>query len=202
MRLPFHRRDKKKREAERKAAEVKKQNGVAAPQQNPLKATNSDAPPTLPPIPDDLNIVENKSNVPTQWGSTKEKNVSYFNTSEIIWNRAYDELADENPALVEGYVRVLPKTTNPDADIMGPEGDELVARMKDPHQRQQVMQNAIAAGQKKVEKSAKVTGAGGKVSGFVLKFKGVIDLAVQTNPQAALPWAGACIGLQVSLLFL
>ncbi|KAJ5231287.1 uncharacterized protein N7469_005875 [Penicillium citrinum] len=200
MRLPFHRRDKEKRRAEKKAAEGEKGKEAATPQQNlPEETVINDAPPTLTPISNDVNIVENESKVPTQKVPTEEENGSVFTTSEIVWNRAYDELADENSALVEGYVRILPRTTNPNADITGPESDKLVARMKDPRQRQQVMKDALNAGQKKVEKSAKVTSVVGKVSGFVLKFKGVIDLAVQTNPQAALPWAGACIGLQFLL---
>lgn len=55
-------------------------------------------------------------------------------------------------------------------------------------------------GKKRIHKSVGNAAANtvGKVSEFVLQFKDVIDLAVGTNPQAALPWAGVCIGLTVS----
>lgn len=41
----------------------------------------------------------------------------------------------------------------------------------------------------------------GSFSSFVMKFKDVVDLAVGI-PQAALPWAGVCIGLQVRCISL
>ena len=53
-------------------------------------------------------------------------------------------------------------------------------------------------GQAKISRASKITNGVGDVAGFVLSVKGLIDLAVQSVPQAALPWAGVCVGLQVS----
>jgi hypothetical protein len=55
------------------------------------------------------------------------------------------------------------------------------------------MNDAIKAGQVKIAKVARATNAVGDVVNFVNKSKGVIDLAVSSNPQAPLPWAGVCI---------
>ena len=53
-------------------------------------------------------------------------------------------------------------------------------------------------GRAKISRASKITNGVGDVAGFVLSVKGIIDLAVQSVPQAALPWAGVCVGLQVS----
>ncbi|CAG8399702.1 unnamed protein product [Penicillium salamii] len=55
----------------------------------------------------------------------------------------------------------------------------------------------VESGRKKVEKSAKATERVGDFANGVLQCKAVVDLAVQNVPQAALPWAGVCIGLQI-----
>lgn len=137
------------------------------------------------------------TNVPTELEAEAKENVN-ISISERVWNRAFDELANDEATsrLVEDYVRIIPRATNPDGSDTA--GDDLSGDMKDPVRRQMVLKEAIKAGQAKMAKAEKVTGAMGSVVKFVNKFKDVIDLAVSTNPQAALPWAGACIGLQVS----
>ena len=51
-------------------------------------------------------------------------------------------------------------------------------------------------GQAKISRASKITNGVGDVAGFVLSAKGLIDLAVQSMLQAALPWAGVCVGLR------
>ena len=70
--------------------------------------------------------------------------------------------------------------------------------MKDPVKRQETMQELVKSGRAKVEKSSKITQGLGDFANGVLQCKGLVDLAIQNIPQAALPWAGVCIGLQVS----
>ena len=60
------------------------------------------------------------------------------------------------------------------------------------------MKKLVEEGQAKVSTPSKITKGVGDVAQFILSAKGMIDLAIQNIPQAALPWAGVCVGLQVS----
>ncbi|KAI9372223.1 hypothetical protein BJX61DRAFT_508192, partial [Aspergillus egyptiacus] len=125
--------------------------------------------------------------------------------SQKVWNRAYDELAEDEAtkALVEDYMMAVQKANRPDEDgddaVSTSEVEETMARMGDHAERDRILRETVRSGREKIYKSTKLTNAVGGVSEFVLRFKGVIDLAVGTNPQAALPWAGVCIGLQFLL---
>ncbi|KAJ5738249.1 hypothetical protein N7493_001404 [Penicillium malachiteum] len=100
--------------------------------------------------------------------SINEQKSKPTTTFKRVWDRAYDELAE----------------------------DQGTAGL-----RQAVMESAVKAGQAKIEKSRceNLTGMMGNLVDFIFEFKDVIDLAVSVNPQAALPWAGICIGLQLLL---
>jgi hypothetical protein len=77
----------------------------------------------------------------------------------------------------------------------------VAAKLKDPSRRQFHMQKLVKEGQAKVAKASKITKAVGDFVETILKVKPMVDLAIQGIPQAApaaLPWAGVCIGLQVS----
>lgn len=90
-------------------------------------------------------------------------------------------------------MKILPKAIDPD----GSAADEPSLEMDNPVQRQATLKTAVDRGRARIEKSSKVTDMVGGALGFINEIKGVIDLAVSGNPQAALPWAGVCIGLQV-----
>ncbi|PIG80477.1 hypothetical protein AARAC_001624 [Aspergillus arachidicola] len=151
-------------------------------------------PPILPPVA----TVSKDSAGPSpseQEPPAKVKEQSNISTSQRVWNRAYDELADDEGTadLVKAYVAIL-------ANENKSEGDGLDSfDMDTAEQRQASMKRALKAGQARVAKSVKATSTVGGVVGFVNKFKGVIDVAVSSNPQAALPWAGVCVGLQFLL---
>ncbi len=84
-------------------------------------------------------------------------------------------------------------STDPASDIA-----KIVA---EPSQRQIHMQRLVKAGQAKVANASKITKGIGDFVEAILKVKPIVDLAIQGIPQAApaaLPWAGVCVGLQVS----
>ena len=62
------------------------------------------------------------------------------------------------------------------------------------------MRKLVEQGRARIATAYKITKGVGDVAKFVLSAKAMIDLAIQNIPQAALPWAGVCIGLQVSAL--
>jgi len=60
------------------------------------------------------------------------------------------------------------------------------------------MKKLVEEGRAKVFTASKITKEVSDVAQFILSTKGMIDLAIQNIPQAALSWAGVCVELQVS----
>ncbi|GFF78104.1 vegetative incompatibility protein HET-E-1 [Aspergillus lentulus] len=119
---------------------------------------------------------------------------SELTTSQILWNEAYDSLKVEEAALVKSYVRVMAKTLQPEGTGTA---DGVLAEMDDPVERQLAMEKLVRDGVQKIARtSAVATGVGIVADGF-LKAKGLIDTAIGNIPQAALPWAGVCVVLQI-----
>ncbi|KAK4206474.1 hypothetical protein QBC37DRAFT_381060 [Rhypophila decipiens] len=97
--------------------------------------------------------------------------------SQKLWNAAYDMLEADDAELVGSYIETLQKVLGGDTH------DSFVAdlsdKLKDPNARQNYMR--------------KITIGVGDVADFVLSAKAMIDLVLQSVPQAApaaLPWAG------------
>ncbi|KAL6806188.1 WD40 repeat-like protein [Trichoderma sp. SZMC 28012] len=65
--------------------------------------------------------------------------------------------------------------------------------------RQIFMKTLVEEGLAKISTPSKITKGVGDVAQFIISAKGLIDAAIQNIPQAALPWAGICIGLQILL---
>ena len=78
---------------------------------------------------------------------------------------------------------------------------DISAELMDRNKRQMYMQKLVENGRAKIVETSKVTAAVGAIANGILKAKPIIDLVVKNTPQAApaaLPWAGVCIGLEVS----
>lgn len=71
--------------------------------------------------------------------------------------------------------------------------------MDNANHKEKAMRAALESGPKRIYKSTKPNKAVGSVSNFVLKIKDAINCAVGNIRQVALPWAGVCLGLTVSL---
>ncbi|KAJ3579376.1 hypothetical protein NPX13_g1192 [Xylaria arbuscula] len=118
--------------------------------------------------------------------------------SEGLWNTAYDNLEDKEKDLVSSYVRVLLQVLQGEGD--GPPSAISLAVMKDPVMRQEVMRQLVRKGQERISSVYKITTKMSDAAGLVLSVRGLVDLTLQSVPQAApaaLPWAGVCIGLQI-----
>ncbi|KAL7938542.1 hypothetical protein V8C35DRAFT_319713 [Trichoderma chlorosporum] len=124
--------------------------------------------------------------------------------SQRLWNAAYDSLEkdkDKNTAeLAKSYAGILTKILQTEAALsVSSSEDDIPTKLKDPIKRQEYMKKLVDEGQKKVATLSKTLSTVGDVAKFVLSAKGMIDAAIQNIPQAALPWAGVCIGLQILL---
>jgi hypothetical protein len=130
------------------------------------------------------------------------KRSAELSISQRIWNAAYDSLEEDKDTadLVKSYMKTLSAVLKAEKSSgdSAPKDDELAAEVQSPTTRQEYLKKLVSDGQKKIETSSKVKMAVGDVAQFILSAKGMIDLAIQNIPQAALPWAGVCIGLQVS----
>ena len=116
--------------------------------------------------------------------------------SERLWNAAYDSLEKDDAELVMSYVKTLETVLGSNPGV-APDTN-ILAELHNPTKRQMHMRRLVEEGQVKISRASKITSGVGGVADFVLSVKGIIDLAVQSLPQAALPWAGVCVGLQVS----
>ncbi len=116
--------------------------------------------------------------------------------SERLWNAAYDSLETDNTELVMSYMKTLETVLGANPSV-APDTN-ISAELHNPTKRQIHMRRLVEEGQAKVSRASKITNGVGDVAGFILSAKGIIGLAVESMPQAALPWAGVCVGLQVS----
>lgn len=153
----------------------------------------------------------------------KEPNLQHDpNLSQNLWNDAYHQLEEDEKELVTAYEKILVKVltdqklkdlkeneatnnsnggTRDFSDELKKFKDNVSAELKDKTKRQMHMKMLVDSGSKKAADASKITKAVGQVAGAILKAKPVIDLVTQAVPQAApaaLPWAGVCLGLQVS----
>lgn len=122
-----------------------------------------------------------------------------ISTSQRLWNAAYDSLKrDNNTAeLAKSYIKTLTEVLNKAGSNTPATEEDTLASLDDPTKRQEYMKKFVDEGQKKVATSSKIVGTVGDITQFIISAKGMIDAAIQNIPQAALPWAGVCIGLQV-----
>lgn len=166
---------------------------------DPANVSTMTAPLTSAPSPEISSSIEEQS-VHT------EKPVE-LSPAQNLWDEAYRSLAEdkETSELVKGYVKVLVAhlgdgSLSREVDDNEPTSLEVVdepAWAKDPVLREQKMRELLLAGKSKVATVAKVGQWVDNASGFLASAKTIIDFAVENIPQAALPWAGVCIGLQV-----
>lgn len=117
--------------------------------------------------------------------------------SQQLWNAAYDSLKEEEGTreLVGSYLKTLMEVLGTDPDVVS--DADVSANLNDPTKRQMLMKKLVADGQAKISTSSSITQGVGDVAKFVLSAKGMVDVAIRNIPQAALPWAGVCVGLQV-----
>lgn len=133
--------------------------------------------------------------------SAAQQNLA-LSTSQRLWNDAYDSLENDNDSaeLVKAYIKTLTTVLKAEKSLesFASGASDVSTELKDPTKRQMYMKKLVENGQTKVSAASKMTKTVGDVAQFILSAKGMVDMAIQNIPQAALPWAGVCIGLQVS----
>jgi len=131
---------------------------------------------------------------------TQQQSPALF-TSQRLWNAAYDGLEEDKDTteLVRSYMKTITKVLTAKTPENFPSGTgDISAELKAPAKRQKYMEDLVKEGLAKFSTASKITKGVGDVAQFILSAKGMIDAAILNIPQAALPWAGVCVGLQVS----
>jgi hypothetical protein len=126
-----------------------------------------------------------------------EQQRTSLSKSQDLWIAAFEDLAQrqDTARLVRAYIKTLTTvltTRLSDAEVL--------ACLDDRAKLQGLMRELVEDGQAKLSKRSTTTNAVSAVTQFVGSVKGIVDVAVQRIPQAALPWAGVSIGLQVSTI--
>ncbi|EHK47241.1 hypothetical protein TRIATDRAFT_217787 [Trichoderma atroviride IMI 206040] len=123
-----------------------------------------------------------------------EQQHASLSKSQELWNAAYDSLAqsEDTAKLVRSYIKTLTTV------LMTKLSDiEVSANINDRTKRQDLMRELVESGQAKVSKTSTGTNGVSGTAQFIVSAKGLVDAAVRNIPQAALPWAGVSIGLQI-----
>ncbi|KAI0123519.1 hypothetical protein BJ170DRAFT_687516 [Xylariales sp. AK1849] len=118
--------------------------------------------------------------------------------SVSLWHEAFDsiKLDKSTSELFNAYTKAL------FAMVVGaPVGSKDVTNLipDEAEGRETQMKKVIGAGLKRTERSAAITRGLGTTAEWILKSKKVIDLAVGSIPQAAIPWAAVSICLEANL---
>ena len=118
---------------------------------------------------------------------------------ERLWDRAYDNLKEEETALLQAYEKIL--SCNLHEDGIGSavtKSQPNAIAQHDPDTRRHQMEQLVYTGLDKTAREAKVKEGLGPTMDIILSAKDTISFAIQAVPQAALAWTGVCIALEVS----
>ncbi|OAQ74405.1 WD domain-containing protein [Purpureocillium lilacinum] len=117
---------------------------------------------------------------------------------ERLWDRAYDHLKEQEHALVQAYEKVLSRELHKDTvDSTSSESQQNAIAQHDPAARRDQMKRLVDVGLQKTVPKSRVKEGVGAAMDVVLYAKEIISSAIQAVPQAALPWSGVIIALEM-----
>ncbi|CAM1509539.1 Fc.00g032780.m01.CDS01 [Cosmosporella sp. VM-42] len=115
---------------------------------------------------------------------------------ERLWNQAYDELEENEPKVVEAYERIL--STN----FHGDDSESTLHCAKNETgqaqgTRSRRMERVVQAGLERTKAQAATNEKVDSGLQIMKTLRGVIDNSLKVAPEAAVAWAGVCIGLEI-----
>ncbi|GAW26224.1 putative NWD1 protein [Rosellinia necatrix] len=149
------------------------------------------APPPLPPAPD----------LPAPTTSKLQPAPSDSTASGLqgrLWNEAYDDLKKEEPKLVDAYEILLSRELREsDSNLTDETSQKNEIEQTNSKTRRSQMVRLVRAGLEKTEKEATVKNNIQGITDIVSPIKGLVSAAVNSVPEAAIAWTGACFALQI-----
>ncbi|KAI1357166.1 NACHT domain-containing protein [Xylaria arbuscula] len=116
---------------------------------------------------------------------------------ERLWNRAYDDLKEEESGLVDAYEKLLSRELEGDPSSTDLTSQKNEIEQKHPEMRRDQMSRLVTDGLEKIERETKIKGNIEEGMQPLSSAKGVIDTVVKAYPEASLAWAGVCCALQM-----
>ncbi|KAH7124530.1 hypothetical protein EDB81DRAFT_208226 [Dactylonectria macrodidyma] len=134
---------------------------------------------------------------PSPLTSTESQPLPLPSLQERLWNQAYDELKASETKLVETYERILSAEldrNDSDPVASGPT-ENKIGRTRETRWHQ--MQQLVKEGLDRTQKQASIKQGIEEGLQAVQAMRGIVDKAVHAAPEAAVAWAGVCIGLEI-----
>ncbi|KAH8819814.1 hypothetical protein F5884DRAFT_865459 [Xylogone sp. PMI_703] len=143
----------------------------------------------VPPLP-----TTSQTTISSQVGASS----SPLNISERLWNKAYDDIKQEESKLVDAYERLLSQELKTsDSDLEQLQRDENSIEQIDKVKRWSQMEQLVQTSLKKTERESEMKRTAGIFLQGFLSLKAGVGTALGAIPQAALPWAGVCFVMQM-----
>lgn len=127
---------------------------------------------------------------------------------ERLWNRAYDHAKESDAGIVDAYEKILSNrlyhgvVDNSDSF----QSTKLEAQHNEiaegPEKRRAQMHQLIQHGLRRTEKDARAKHGVEENIRSLMVVKESVDKAIHASPEAAIPWVGVCIALEVCSNFI
>ncbi|KAK4245662.1 NACHT domain-containing protein [Corynascus novoguineensis] len=114
-----------------------------------------------------------------------------------LWDRAYYDLKQEETELVVAYEKILSRQLQGGPGLAVPESQLNIIAQNNPDARRRQMIQLIYAGLDRIERETKLKENLGVAVDVVQSAKNIITSAIHAIPQAALPWTGICVALEM-----
>ncbi|KAJ5116331.1 WD40 repeat-like protein [Penicillium angulare] len=103
-----------------------------------------------------------------------------------LWDEAYESLKHDQPALLEGYEKILAR-----------ELEVEIIEQNDSHTRRSQMRKIVQRGLDKTEKETRIKQNLGQAMRIPLAVNDIMQLALKQCPEAALAWSAISLSLQI-----
>lgn len=159
---------------------------------------SADVPPTA--------ITPHVTTITEPWPATLTSTISI---PERLWNRAYEQAKEFDTGTVDAYEKILSVRLNEGgADISDTTSPPAYLELQqneiatDPEKRRLQMRQLVEYGLRRTEGNAETKRGMEESIQSVMAVKDCVDKAVHASPEAAIPWVGVCIALEVSVIII
>ncbi|KAH7113128.1 NACHT domain-containing protein [Dactylonectria estremocensis] len=177
-------------------SKVRKLRQTTAQESTPTPSSPSPSPTPSQPISESAARPTSQP-TPSPPTSTDSKTSPLPSLQERLWNQTYDELKASEPKLVEAYEKILSVRLhrNDPSSVTCESTENEIGRTRETRCRQ--MQQLVQEGLHRTQKEASIKRGIDEGLQAVQAVRGIVDKAVHAAPEAAVAWAGVCLGLEI-----